>query len=135
MIRMKSILMVVSCSTLLFATGSNSGSNGSQSDGSMNEKNKITGTIEDVMPQDSMLIISPENQGMPDTVKVTNKTKMETTLDQLKKGDRVEVEIQTKGDQKVAKSIRMGTSDGSDGNQKKNQKKDSTGNQSDTMQY
>jgi hypothetical protein len=143
MIRMKSILMVVSCSALLFATGSGSGSgsssgsgsNGSQSDNEMTEKNKITGTIEEVMPQDSMLVISSEKQGMLDTVKVTEKTKMETTLAKLKKGDRVEVDVMMKGTQKVAKRIRMESPEGSDGNQGKSHKGDTTKGQSDTMQY
>lgn len=137
MIRMKSILMVVSCSALLFATGSGSGSgsNGSESGNEMAEKNKIIGTIEEVMPQDSMLVISPENQSRLDTVKVTEKTKMETNLEQLKKGDRVDVDVLTKGNMKIAKRIRMETSGGSDGSSQKNQRKDSTGNQRDTMQY
>jgi hypothetical protein len=134
---MKSILMVVSCSALLFATGSGSGSgsNGSESGNEMAEKNKIIGTIEEVMPQDSMLVISPENQSRLDTVKVTEKTKMETNLEQLKKGDRVDVDVLTKGNMKIAKRIRMETSGGSDGSSQKNQRKDSTGNQRDTMQY
>jgi hypothetical protein len=136
---MKSILMVVSCSALLFATGygsgSGSGSNGSQSGNEMAEKSKITGTIQEVMPQDSMLIIQ-STQGMLDTVKVTDKTKLETNLDQLKKGDQVTVDVMKKGNMKMAKRIRMGTSDGSnESNQKKSQRRDTTGNQSDTMQY
>lgn len=142
MIRMKSILMVVSCSALLFATGSgsgtdsgsNPGSNGSRSDNEMAEKNKITGTIQEVMPQDSMLVIQ-STEGMLDTVKVTEKTKLETTLAKLKKGDRVEVDVMKKGTMKMAKRIRMETSQGSNGNQGKSHKKDTTGNQSDTMQY
>jgi hypothetical protein len=139
---MKSILMVVSCSALLFATGSGSGygsgsgSNGNQSGNEeMAEKNKITGTIQEVMPQDSMLIIQ-STQGMLDTVKITEKTKLETTLDQLKKGDKVTVDVMKKGTMKMAKRVRMGTSDGSSGsNQKKSQRRDTTGNRSDTMQY
>jgi hypothetical protein len=128
MIRMKSILMVVSCSTLLFAAGS--GSNGGQPNGEMGGKTKISGTIQDIMPQDSMLVISQQDQNMLDTVKVTDKTKMDTSLDQLKKGDRVDVDIQTKDNMKVAKRIRMAT-DGSNGSKEK----DTTGNQSDTMPY
>ncbi|HEX2959915.1 MAG TPA: hypothetical protein VHO70_23970 [Chitinispirillaceae bacterium] len=129
--KMKSILMVVSFSTLLFAAGS--GSNGNQSDGAA--KGKVIGTVEDVMRQDSMLVIKHENQNMLDTVKVTEKTKMDTSLDQLKKGDRVDVEYMTKDDQKVAKSIMMNSSNGNDGSKEKDQKRDSSGNQSDTMQY
>lgn len=132
MIRMKSILMVVSCSALLFAagTGSDTGSNGD-----MGGKTKISGTIEEVMRQDSMLVIRLENDKMLDTVRINDKTKMDTNLDQLKKGDRVEVEYMTKDNMKVAESVKMDTSDGGDGSQDKSHKKDTSKSDRDTMQY
>lgn len=139
--RLFTMLLVVSCSTLLMAAGSSGGSNGSQSDGGMGQKGKITGTVKDVMPQDSMITISKEG-GQVDTVKVTDKTDMSMNLDELKSGDKVKVEYETRQNQKVAKSIKMGSSNGNgskdgskDGSKGKGGKQDTSGMMNDTTGY
>ncbi|MBN1601279.1 MAG: hypothetical protein JW915_06705 [Chitinispirillaceae bacterium] len=127
--RLLTMLLVVSCSTLLMAAGSNGGSNGSQSNGENGQKESITGTIKDVMPQDSMLTVSKEG-GLVDTVKVTDQTDMDMNLDELKSGDSVKVEYETQQEQKVATSIKMGTSNGDgskDDSKNKDEKKDTSG--------